>query len=379
MRYLRAGGIILSLAVLLCGMALRMNGMTDAAMLTALCAMMICYLEKPSERATLIACAVCFCTAAYALLGVQADDPFILIPGRVGEQIVPAGESARRTLGACMYALVAGSWMGETLAEGLLGRGAFGRGAGWSGAPVRICAVFCMLTGAAFCLVPALGEQLVLPPAVLTVASLFTPLATGGVACYIASARSKMAASLMLVVYMACAVFDPALFARHAFFAAVFSVLLTAKAESRRGLLYLFPVALSIGLAWAYRVEGSALSMYAQRLWQSLWEYVQPGKMDWTLRIYARFGVPGFAAVGFVCGAFLFLLGRLLRDSFLYSAPAMAALGWGCMVLLKGVENAPAIADYVFFFVPYGVCLIVGCMRRAPSKKRRNSSGAARP
>jgi len=370
MRYMRACGIVLSLAALLCGMALQMDAMTDAAVLICLGAMAVCYLDKPAERASLMAPAACFCAAAYAFLRLQPSDPFLLIPGMAGDRIVPAGESARRTLGACMYAMLAGAWMGETLLEGLIGKTAFGSRAGWSGAPVRICALFCMLIGAAACLIPGLTEWIALAPSVQTVASLFCALATGGAACYIAAARSKMAAALVLILYMACALFDPPLFARHAFYAAVFSVLITAKGNGRRGILFLLPAAAAIAAVWMYPADGSALSVYAGRLSASVTEYIAPGGLDWTLRLYARFGVPGFAAAGFACGALLFLLGRLLRDSFLYSAPVTAAMGWGCMILLKGVENKPVLQDYVFFFVPYGLCLIVGCMRRESGKRR---------
>ena len=142
------------------------------------------------------------------------------------------------------------------------------------------------------------------------------------------------------------------------------------KGNGRRGILFLLPAAAAIAAVWMYPADGSALSVYAGRLSASVTEYIAPGGLDWTLRLYARFGVPGFAAAGFACGALLFLLGRLLRDSFLYSAPVTAAMGWGCMILLKGVENKPVLQDYVFFFVPYGLCLIVGCMRRESGKRR---------
>lgn len=370
MRYLRAGGIILSLGTLLAGMALQTDALIDAALLICLGAMALCFLEQPAQRAALIAPALCFTAAALSFLAVQTADPFLTVPGAAGERIVPAGESARRTLGACLYALLAGAWLGETLLEGLIGKNAFGSRAGWAGAPVRICAALSALIGMAACLVPGLTEWIAMPDAVQTVLGLFRALAAGGLACYIASARSKIAASAAIALYIACAVFDPNQFALHLFNAIVLSLLLCAKSDGRAGLLCLLPAAAAIAAVWSYRVDGSALSLYAENLSASVLRFAQPSGLEWVPAVYARFGVLGFAALGFGCGALLFLLGRLLRDSFLYSAPVLWLLGWGGLVLFKGVSSAPQIRDIVAFFVPFGLCLIVGCIRRANARKR---------
>lgn len=369
MRYLRAGGIVLSLCVLLCGMALQMDALAQAAVWLCLGAMAVCFLDRPPERASLMASAVCMCFAGMALLGGQAGT-FVIVPQADGDMLIPAGESAVRMLTACLFAMLAGGWLGQTALEGLLGRNAFASRAGWAGLPVRICALLCALTGMAACAVPGLTEYFEVPTSVQTVVSLFGALATGGVACYVASARSKVAACAVLLLYMASAVFDGALFAQHAFFAAAFSLLLCARGNGRRVLACLLPVPALLAAVWLYRVDGSALSLYAQRLWQAVCDFLQPGGMEWALQIYARFGIYGFAVAGVLAGALLFLLGRLLRDSFLYAAPVLFALGWGCLVLLRGLDFAPTLPDYVFFGIAYGLCLIVGCVRRASAKKR---------
>lgn len=371
MRYLRVGGIVVSLGTLLAGMALQMDQIVRASLFICFGAMAICFADKPAERASLIAPAACLLCSALALLANQTGDPFFAVPTGAGDQIVHAGESAYRTLGACLLGLLAGAWLGQTLLEGLLGKAAFGSRAGWAGAPVRICALLCMLVGMAACLVPGLSEWLIVPASVQTVTALFTTLATAGAACYIASARSRIASCIVLLLYLACAVFDPALFAEHLFFAAACSVLLCAKGDGRASLLCLAPVPAVCAALWLYKAEGSALGLYAGRLWQAAIDYAQPGGLEWILRVYARFGIYGYIAAGLAAGAFLFLLGRLLRDSFLYSAPVLYGLACGCVVLFKGTGCMPAVPDLVFFFAVYGLCLIVGCVRRASRKGKR--------
>jgi len=371
MRYLRIGGIVLSLCVLLCGMALQSDSVVRASLICNLGAMALCFLEKPAQRASLFAPAACFLCAALALLSVQTGDPYLTVSGLSGEKIVPAGESAYRTVAACLFAVLVGASIGETALEGMLGKGAFGSRAGWSGAPVRVCALLCLLAGMGACLAPGLNEYIIVPPAVLNVTAMFAPLATGAVLCYAASARSKTAACLVLLLYLASAVFDPPLFARHAFFALAVSVFLCAKGNSGGSLLCLLPIPSVLALLWFYRADASAAGLYAGRLWQSVQDLAQPGGLDWILQIYARFDIWGCAGAGVGAGALLFLLGRLLRDSFLYAAPVLFALVWGCMMLFRGVGAMPALGDIVFFLVPYGLCLIVGCMRRTAAKRRK--------
>lgn len=370
MRYLRATGVIGSLCMLLCGMALQMDALVRLSLLINVGAAFLCFLDQPAPRATLTMAMLCILGSALALLDAQGSGSFLTIHSALGDRIVPAGESAYRTVGACIFALLAGATIGETALEGLLGKTAFASRAGWAGVPVRACAILCLLTGMAACLAPVLCAYIAVPASILTVTELFTPLATGAAACYVASARSKTAAVAVLILYIACAVFDPALFALHAFFALVYSVLLCAKSGGREGLLCLMPAAGLLWAIWFNRTLDTAVGLQAARLWQAVVDFTQPGSLEWALQIYARFGIYGFAAAGIGAGALLFLLGRLLRDSFLYSAPVLWLLGWGGLILFKGVGSAPQIRDIVAFFVPFGLCLIVGCIRRANARKR---------
>ncbi|MDO4740351.1 MAG: hypothetical protein Q4A66_06760 [Eubacteriales bacterium] len=379
MRYLRIAGVVGALGAVFCGVALQMDAPVRAALWICAGAIALTFPEKPAQRAVLLVFAGCFLGSALALLAAQEADPFLMLPMEAGEKIVPAGESAYRTVGACLCVLLCAVWLGSGLMESLLGRTAFAGRAGWAGAPVRICALLCLAAGMAACLLPGLSEWLAVPEALQTVGGLLTALATGAVACYIASSRSRVAACAALLLYLGCAVFDPPLFARHAFFAAVFSVLLCARSSDRTGLLCLLPVPAALAAVWVYRVEESALGLYAARLWQAVEQLAQPGGLEWILWIYARFGIFGYAAAGACLGAVLYLVGRLLRDSFLYSAPALWALGWGGLFLLRGPSHAPALEDAVFFCIAYGLCLIVGCVRRAPAKrpaKRRAPTSA---
>lgn len=370
MRYLRAAGIIISLGALLCGMAMSMDSFCAAAIWICISAMAICFCECPPERAALLAPAVCFAFAGAALMAEQTGT-FLRIPDGAGDVLLPAGESAFRTLAGCILAVLIGAWLGETSLEGVLGRTAFANRAGYSGAPVRVCAFLCLLCGMATCAAPFLAEYVSLPESARNVLSLIAALSTGALACYIASARSNVAAVLALLLYIACAVFDEALFANHLFFAAVYSVLLCARADGRRAILCIVPVPAVLALLYFYRVDGSALSLYVQRLYQACVDFFQPGGLTWCLRLYARFGVGGYVVVGALSGALLFLLGRLLRDSFLYAAPVMFALAGLSLVLFKGMEHAPTLSDCVFFCIVYGLCLIVGCIRRASGRGKR--------
>lgn len=372
MRYLRVGGMVVSLAVLLAAMALQMNALVQTALLICLAGIAICYVQKPTERATTVAPAVCLLAAGLSLLALQTDDPFLLLETAEGSRAVPAGESAYRTLGACLYALLLGLWLGETASEGLLGRTALGVKAGWAGAPVRVCAFACALVGMAICAVPALSEWIAISDSAQGFLKILNAMATAGVACYIPAARSKIAALVALLLYLACAVFNPELFAMHAFFALVFSVLLSGRGDGPQALVCLVPVPIALAAVWFYRVEGSALSLYAEKLSQALVDFWKPGGMAWVLQVYARLGIFGCALVGAMAGVLLFLLGRLLRDSFLYAAPSAFFLTWGCLALLKGVPSMPSSLSYaVFFALVYGLCLIVGCVRRTSSKKRQ--------
>ncbi len=373
MRLVRVGGLVAAMCALLCGMALRMDSLSRASIWICLGAMGLCFAEKPQQRASLLGPAICVACSGALLMNGQAGE-FMLVPGAAGDMLYPAGESASRTLAGCIFALIGGAWIGQMLMEAFLGKGAFGAPAGYAGLPVRFAALLCALIGMGACMAPGLTEYIRVPASVQTVLAFFGAFATSGTACYVAASKTKVSACIVLLLYMACAVFDAVLFAQHAFFALAFSLFLCARGNSRKVLVCLVPVPAVLLLCKLYPADNSALSLYAQRLWQGIADFAAPGGLEWILQIYARFGVLGYIVAGLLAGALLYLLGRLLRDSFLYAAPVLFALSWACLALLRGLDFAPSVPDYVFFAIAYGLCLIVGCIKRAsrakPKKKR---------
>lgn len=370
MRYLRAGGAVVSLAVLLAGFLLDMDALIPAALYICAGAMALGALDKPESRvAPLLAC-VCALAAGLAALASQNASPVFVLPGNAGDTLIPAGESAYRTMGACVYSLLIGCWLGATAMEAAFARGGLAP-AGYAAFPVRACALLISLPGMFAAAAPGLSEWIRLPAIPENALALLCALSTPAVAAYAACSRYRGASALLLLIYLLSAAYTPALFASRAFFALVFSFLLCVRGDGRFGFAFALPPLLVIAIALFYRAEESALTLYLTRLSDALRLFFTPGGFDWAIRLYARLGLPGLALAGAFGGALCFFLGKLLRDSFVYAAPAMALLGWGCLFLAKGAAGMPTLADGVLFLSVYGLCLIVGAARRAKKSSKR--------
>ena len=370
MRYVRAGGIVLSVGLLLAGLGLANAQLTRASLLLCAAAMTVCFLEKPGLRAAWYVPALCLMLSGWQRLLSLTDAPMFVLPAAQGDWLVPAGESAYRTYAACVLAVAGCAWLGETAVETLLARPSR-EDAGWAGAPVRIVALLPVLLGAAVAAAPALSEWVVLPAIDPALRELLFGVAAAALVCYCAAARFRALAFFAILLYLVSAAFDSAVFAQRALLSALLALLTLARCGGWLGLAgpALVGAVLTAVLIWP--ADSSALSLYALRLRQELLAALAPGENLWIVRLWARLGYPGLCAAGAIGGALCFFLGRLLRDSFVYAAPSLAALSLGSRALLKGEAALPTLTEAVLFGSVWGVCLIVGCIRRSQKRASR--------
>ena len=370
MRFVRICGIVLPVGLLLAGLGLPNDALASASLPLCAAAMVACWLERPGMRASWLVPALCLLISGWSRLAALTDAPMFILPNAQGDWLVPAGESAMRTYAACVLALAVSAWLGETAVETFLSRPSQD-GAGWAGAPVRIVALLPVLLGVAVSAAPALTEWVAIPAIDPAVRELLFAVAAAALVCYCAAARFRLLAFLAILAYLGSAVFDAALFAQRALLAAVLAMLMTARCDSWLGLLGPACAAAVIVLAIAYPTDGSIVSLYAQRLRPLLLADLTPGENVWIVRLWARLGYPGLCAAGAIGGALCFFLGRLMRESFVYAAPSLAVLCWGSRILLKGETALPTVVEAVFFGAVWGVCMIVGCIRRSQKRERR--------
>lgn len=375
MRIVSIGGSVVCLCALLCGMALGLDVLCRISVW--LCAGMVClsFGQNPRKRAALFCVTVCAVIGGMRLLSAQTGS-FFLMPTPAGDTLLSAGESAYRTLCACLVAVIGCMWFGQMLLESLFSREDGSQPPVRATMAVRSTALLCLTAGMGACAVPGIGQLVEIPASVQTVVAFCGALATGAVFCFTASTRSQRLSQMLLLVYMASALFSPDRFGQHARTALFLSVLLCARG-GRDALLWALPVPLSLCCLYIAQAGVTSYALFARPLWQAVTVTFSKGEMGWFLFLYARMGVWGYVLVGLFAGALLYLLTRLLRDSFAFAAPILFLLCGGSYILLCGLEALPAISDGVFFLVPYGLCGLAACMRRATPPPRRSSP--ARP